>query len=100
MSELSTAWAQQQDNNEELLSAQFKDPPIKNSELSTYQGIVHDGYDSDFTTNTHNSEGTFVFIADTEFNANASVNSNGEMEGTPSEFTINAAASRSILRKQ
>ena len=82
--------------------AQFKDPLTKSRPLSSYQSIVQDGrdgYDSDFTANTQNSDGTFVFIADTEFNANASVNSNGEMEGTPSELTVNAAASKCILRK-
>ena len=56
------------------------------------------GYDSDFIANTQNLESTFVSLADTKFNANASVNSNGDMECTPIELTINAAASKSFLR--
>ena len=59
-----------------------------------------DGYESDFTTNTQYSEGTFVFQVDTEFNTSASVNSNGEIEGNlPNELTLNAATLlKSILR--
>ena len=60
------------------------------------------GYKPDFAANTHNSENTYVFQADTtEFDTNASVNSNGEIESNPpSELTVNAAASKSILRNK
>ena len=64
---------------------------------------MQDGYESYFIANTQNLEGTFVFQADTEFGTSASVNSNGEIEGIlpseSSELTVNAAASKSILRK-
>ena len=69
-------------------------------QLSSYCGDVQIGYDSDYTTNTNNIGGTIVYVADTKFNVNAIVNSNEEFKGTPSELTVNAAASKSILRKQ
>ena len=96
---LRATWAREQDKTKERIIAQFKDHPTKNHQLSSYQGIVHDGYDSGFTANTNNLEGTFVYRADTEFDTSASVNSNWELEAIlPSELTINAAASKSILR--
>ena len=80
----------------------------KNCQLTTYEAIRYsDGYDSDFTANTQNSEGTYVFHtlqAGTAFDTSASVNSNGEIEGflssEPSELIVNAAASQSILRNK
>ena len=62
-------------------------------------------YNSDFTTNTQNSEGTYVFRAlqaETEFDTSASVYSNDELKGIPpcepSGLIVNAAATKSILR--
>ena len=79
--------------------AQFKHPPTKSHQLSSYCGesYVQDGYELDYTANTKNTEGTFVSVAgrDTEFDANASIDSNGEIEATlQSELTFNAAVSK------
>ena len=56
-----------------------------------------DGYDSNYTANTNNSKGIFCFIADTEYDANGSVNSNGEIGGISSneDLTVHATTSRS-----
>ena len=59
--------------------------------------ISQDRYESDYTTNTQNSEGTFVFKAETEFNTTANVNSNSEIEPT---LIVNATKSNSILCKR
>lgn len=67
----------------------------------SYRGELHDGYKLDYTANINNSEGTHYFVvADTEYDANDSINSNGEIEGTASDLTVNAAALKSILQKQ
>ena len=71
----------------------LKDPPTNDHQLFSYQSNVHDGYDSDFTANTYNLEGTFIFLAETEYYTNASINSNGEIEGT-SDLTVNATTSK------
>ena len=68
----------------------------------SYRGELHDGYKLDYTANTNNSEGTHYFVvADTEYDANDSINSNGEIEGTSNddELTVHTAASKCILRK-
>ena len=77
----------------------------KNCQLTTYKATRSDKYDSDFAANTQNSDGTFVFHVcqvETEFDTSANVNSNKELEGIlayePSGLTVNAAASKSILR--
>ena len=97
--ELRAAWAGEQDKNKERVIAQFKEPITKNRQLTAYQSnsYSHDDYESDFTANTQNSEGTFVFQADTEFNANTNVNSNRQIEGT-NDLTVNAAVLKSIIR--
>ena len=102
--ELQSAWAREDDWKKEQVIAQFKEPITKNRQLTAYEATCSDGYDSYFTANTQNSEGTYVFHAlqaETEFNTSASVNSNGELEGTPpcepSGLIVNAAASKSIL---
>ena len=103
------AWARESGDNKEKIIAQFKTPVTKNRQLTAYEANRNDGYDSDFTANTQNSEGTFVFTAynaETEFDTSASVNSNGELEGSqpsegPSEgLIVNAAATKSILRNK
>ena len=49
----------------------FKDPLTKNHQLSSYCNVVQDGYNSEYTANTNNTGGTFVFAADIKFDANA-----------------------------
>ena len=73
--------------------------------MTAYEANWNNGYNSDFTANTQNSEETFVFRAlqaETEFDTSASVDSNGELEGipldNPSGTIVNAAATKSILR--
>ena len=91
--------------NKEELTATFKEPITKNCQQTAYEATCSEGYDSDFTASTQNSEGTYVFCAlhaETEINTSASVNSNGELEGIspykPSGLIVNNAASKSILR--
>ena len=98
--ELQAGWAREQDHIKEQVIKQFKDPPTKNHQLSSYCGDVQDGYNSDYTTHTNNIDGTLVFAANTGFDANASVSSNGEIKDTTSELTVNTAALKIILRKQ
>ena len=83
-----------------IISQWFGVKPRKNHQLLSYCSELQDGYDYGYTANTNNLEGTFIFIADTEYNTNVSVNSNGEIEGTPNkcELTVNAAASKCTLR--
>ena len=100
--QLRALWAREQDKNKEHVIAQFKETITTNRKLFSYQSIVTDSWDnhdSNLTANTQNSEGIFVFQANTEFNANASVNSNGEIRGT-SNLIVNAVASKSILQKE
>ena len=53
------------------------------------------------TANTHNSEHTYVFNAETEFDTNDTINSNGEIEfNPPNELTVKAASSTGILRNK
>ena len=77
---------------------------MNNRQLTAYEAeIRYDdcGYESDFTTNTHNSENTYIFQAETEFDTSVNVNSNGEIEGNPSnKLTVNAASSIGILRNK
>ena len=48
--------------------AQLSKPITKNRQLTAYQGnISQDGYDSDYTAITQNSEGKFVLKVETEF---------------------------------
>lgn len=47
-----------------------------------YRTELHDGYDSDYTANTNNLEGTYCFVTNTEYDINGSVNSNDVIEGT------------------
>lgn len=50
----------------------------------------------------NNSEGTFIFVTDiAEYDANANVNSNGEIEGTLNmyELTVNNTVSKGILSR-
>ena len=101
------AWARETGDNKERIVAQFKEPVTKNRRLTAYEATRSDGYDSDFTANTQNSEGTFVFHAlqaETEFDTSGSLNSNGELEGIapcePSGLIVNAAISKSILRNK
>ena len=61
--ELRSAWARKDDKNKEQVIAQFKEPITKNCQLTAYKANWSYGYDSDFTANTQNSEGTFVFGA-------------------------------------
>ena len=103
MSELRTAWIREKPENKERVIAQFNTPITKNQQLNAYEANRHSkGYNSDYTTNTQNSDGTYTFQAlqaGTEFDTSASVNSNGKIEGNlPSILTVNAAASKSILR--
>ena len=101
--EMKTTWIREDDKNKERIIAQFKTPITQNRQLTAYEATrsYSDGLESDFTVNTHNSECTYVFQADTEFDTSASVNSNGEIEGNqPSELTVNATASKSILQNK
>ena len=84
MLELRSALAREDDRNKGQVIAHFKEPITKNRQLTVYEANCSDRYDSDFTANTQNSEGTFVFRAlqaETEFDTSASVHSNGELEG-------------------
>ena len=101
--ELRTAWAGELPQNKEHVIVQFKEPLTKNRQLTAYEATHFEGYDSDFTANTQNSEGTSVFyVLQTEarFDTSVSVNSNGELEGIllsePRGLTVNAAALKSI----
>ena len=78
--------------------AQFKVPVVKNNQLTAYKSdTLSAGYESDMTENTHNSEHTYVFKAETEFDTTDSVNSNGELEGGhPTDVLVNKASSKSI----
>ena len=78
--ELQMAWAREKEENKERVIAQFNIPITKSRQSTVYEGTrtYFNGYDFDYTTNTQNSEGTFAFNAETEFDTNASVNSNGE----------------------
>ena len=103
--DLKTAWARETGENKEKIIAQFKEPVTKNRQLTAYEANRNDGYDSDFTANTQNSEGTFAFHAynaKIEFDTSASVNSDGELEGVPANeptnLIVNAAGTTSILR--
>ena len=97
--ELRSAWARESAVNKEKVIAQFKVPIVKNSQLTAYKSDTNAGYESDMTENTHNSEHTYVFQAETEFDTTDSVNSNGELEGNhPTDVVVNKAASKSILR--
>ena len=58
---LRATWAREQDKTKERVIAQFKDHPTKNHQLSSYQGIVHDGYNSDFTANTRKIRKVLLF---------------------------------------
>ena len=87
-----------------MIVAQFvvesKTPIIKYHLIRTvYQNDLtfDDGYVSDYTTNTQNSEGTYVLPP--ESNANSvvydtteSVNSNGKIDGSQYDLNVNAAA--------
>ena len=57
------AWARETGDNKECVIAQFKEPVTKNHQLTAYEATCSDGYDSDFTAKTQNSEGTYVFHA-------------------------------------
>ena len=97
--ELRSAWARETAVNKEKVIAQFKVPIVKNSQLTAYKSDTNVGYESDITENTHNSEHTYVFQAETEFDTIDSVNSNGELEDNhPTDVLVNKAASNSILR--
>ena len=103
--DLKLAWAHEIGDNKEQIIAQFKELVTKNRQLTAYEATQSNGYDSDFTADTQNSEGTFVFHAlqaETEFNTSASLNSNGELEGItssePGGLIVNAADTKSILR--
>ena len=90
--DLKMAWARETGDNKEKIIAQFKEPVTKNRQLTAYEANRNDGYDSDFTANTQNSEETFVFTAynaETEFDTSASVNSDGELEGVPADEPSN-----------
>ena len=102
MPELRSAWARETSENKEKVIAQFKVPVVKNSQLTAYRSdVLNAGYESDMTENTHNSEHTYVFQAETEFDTTDSVNSNGELEGNhPTDVVVNKAASKSILRNK
>ena len=62
-SELRSAWVHEDDQNREHVIPQFKEQVTKNRQLTAYEAACSDRYDSDFTTNTQNSEGTYVFHA-------------------------------------
>ena len=81
--ELQIVWVQEKEGNKERVIVQFKKSITKNRQLNAYEATqsYSDGYQSDFTTNTQNSEVTFAFQAETEFDTSASVNSNREIEG-------------------
>ena len=60
--ELRLAWICKDDRNKDRVIAQFKEPITKNCQLTAYEARSYsDGYESDFTTNTQNSEGTFCW---------------------------------------
>ena len=59
--DLKMAWARETGDNKEKIIAQFKEPVTKNRQLTAYEANRNDGYDSDFTANTQNLEGTYVF---------------------------------------
>ena len=95
--ELKLAWAGKKSEVKEKVIAQFSKPITKNRQLTAYQSnISQAGYDSNYTANIQNSEGTFVFEADT-FDTSASVNSDGEVEPI---VTVNAAKSNGFLCNQ
>ena len=95
--EFKSAWARKKPEVKEKVIAQISEPITKNRHLTAYQSIFpQDGYNSDYTANTQNSEGTFVFKADT-FDTSTIANDNGEIEPT---VTVNAAKSDGILRKR
>ena len=76
---------------------------VKNSQLTAYRSnIINAGYESDITDNTHKSEHTYAFQAETKFDTTASVNSKGELEGNPpTNVLVNKASSNgSILRNK
>ena len=80
------AWTRESAKNKEKVIAQFKVPVVNNRQLTAYEAKIQykdGGYESEMTANTHNSEHTYVFNAETEFDANDTVNSNGEIEGNP-----------------
>ena len=73
------AWIQESNSNKEMVIAQFvaeskSDPPItKNLQMCTVYAVdlINDGYNTDYTANTQNSEGTYGLPS--EFNANSAV---------------------------
>ena len=111
--DLKKAWIRETNDNKEMVIAQFVAesksivPVTKNRNLHTVyltESNDDDGYKSDFTANTQNSEGTFQFdVNSTVFDATADANSNGEiLEGSQYDLNVNATAARkgkpSILR--
>ena len=88
---------QEQDQIKGQVISQFKDPPTQNHQLLSYPRIIHDAYNSDFTANTNYSEDRFFSLTDTEFDTSTDVNSNGEIEGTTSDLTVNATTSKNII---
>ena len=84
--------------------AQFKVPVVNNRQLTAYGAEIQykDGvYKSEINANTHNSEHTYVFNAEIEFDANNTINSNGEIEGNPpNELKVKAASSTGILHNK
>ena len=72
------------DPKEKVINQWLGSSPTKSHQLSSYRDETQDGYDSDYIANTNNLKGKFVFIVDTtKYDANTSVNNNGEIEGTP-----------------
>ena len=78
MPELKSAWARESAENKEKVIAQFKVPVVNNRQLTAYEAEIQyedGGYESEITAKTQNSEHTYAFSAETEFDANATVNS-------------------------
>ena len=66
--------------------------------------FLDDRYCSDYTANMQNTEGMYVlppkFNANsTEFDTTASINSNGEMDGVPSQYDLNINAAAVLKSK-
>ena len=56
-------WVCETCDNKKRIIAQFKEPVTKYRQLTAYEVTRSDQYDSDFTANTQNFEGTFDFHA-------------------------------------
>ena len=100
MPELQTTWVRETPENKEKVIAQFKVPVVNNRQLTAYKAdMMMVVMNRTSLKIPHNSDNTYVYQVDTEFDTSANVNSNGEIEGNLSnELTVNVAALPGILR--